>query len=137
MMKISIVLFIILPAESFHPTQLISLSLEFLQTSYHHHQTNMFKSFRKSNNKNANEPDTSSMTEDFVDIMDINSAESVATNINETSAIRVKITPKHKTIGLDAPHTSTELCTTMTARDLPEDDDFARISLSLWTFPVP
>jgi len=59
------------------------------------------------------------------------SAQSVASTIHETSAIRVKITPKHDTIGLDDPHTSTEFCATMTARDLPEDDDFARAAVDI------
>ena len=90
----------------------------------------MFKSFHKSNNSTANEPDTST-TEDFVNIsMDTDYAESVATT-KETSALSVKITPKHDTIGLDAPHTSTEFCATMTARDLPEDDDFARAPVDI------
>ena len=62
--------------------------------------------------------------------MDINYGESVATT-KETSALCVKITPKHDTIGLDAPHTSTEFCATMTARDLPEDDDFARAPVDI------
>jgi len=93
----------------------------------------MFKSFHKSNNSTANEPtDTSSTTEDFVNIsMDTNSAEESVATTKETSALSVKITPKHDTIGLDAPHTSTEFCATMTARDLPEDDDFARAPVDI------
>jgi len=110
-------------------TQIISLSR--ILTNYLSPSTEQHVQIRKSNNTAIEPADTCSTIEDFVNIsMDINSAESVATT-KETSVLRVKLTPKHESIGLDASHTSTEFCATMTARDLPEDDDFARAPVDI------
>jgi Ca-activated chloride channel family protein len=68
---------------------------------------------------------TSSPTiDDFVHI-------SIDVDVAAEAALAVKITPRHDTIGLDAQPKSTEFCTTVNARNLPEDDETARAPVDI------
>jgi len=71
-----------------------------------------------SENKQESESDDS-----FIHIMD----EDIA---NETT-LDLKITPRHETIGLEADHTETHFCTTVTARDLPQDEESVRAPIDM------
>jgi len=64
------------------------------------------------------------LIDDFVNI-------TMDTDGVEQSALSTKITPRHDTIGLDAPQKSTQFCTTVTARSLPEDDESARAPIDI------
>lgn len=46
-------------------------------------------------------------------------------------ALSIKMTPLHDTIGIDASLKSTDFCATVTARDLPDDDDTARAPVDI------
>ena len=71
----------------------------------------------------------------MVDTVDLEQNTNVSSNNDNTKSqesgedisivpsLSVKLTPKHSTIGSQASHTSTNFCTTVYARDLPEDDD--------------
>jgi len=68
--------------------------------------------------------ESSDNTDSFVEIID---------NIgitNETS-LSLKVTPRHDTIGLEAQEVETHFCATVTARDLPDDDDFMRAPVDI------
>lgn len=56
------------------------------------------------------------MIDDFVAVADVNNADAV-------QALCTTITAKHDVIGMDASMESTQFCTTVTARSLPENDD--------------
>jgi len=74
----------------------------------------------KSETKQDSESDDS-----FIRIMDID--EDI---VNETT-LDLKITPRYDTIGIEADHTETHFCTTVTARDLPEDEESARAPVDM------
>jgi len=52
-------------------------------------------------------------------------------NSDRVEALRPTINAKHDTIGLGASMESTQFCTTVTARSLPEDDDSARAPVDI------
>jgi len=84
----------------------------------------MFRSIFKTNSKNSLNDDCSDSSESFVSV--VNSIKIA----NETS-LDLKITPRHDAIGLEAEHIETHFCATVTARDLPEDDDSMRASVDI------
>jgi len=52
-------------------------------------------------------------------------------SIANENSLSLKVTPRHDTIGLEANHSETQFCATVTARDLPEDDDSVRASVDI------
>lgn len=65
---------------------------------------------------------------DFVDLMDVDSSPAAAVD----TALALKITPRHDTIGATAVEPKTaEFCATITARSLPEEDESVRAPVDL------
>jgi Mg-chelatase subunit ChlD len=80
------------------------------------------RTFNMRNDTNAVATDATMETESLTGADDAYSFVNVEASLPE-DAVSLKVIPKHKVIGVDANESTTEICMSMTAADLPDDDE--------------
>lgn len=85
-----------------------------------------FNSFKQSNTKKSTD-DSSNMDVDTFS----SDCSFVHVDQSDKPSLSLKVTPRHDTIGIDADQKSTQLCATVTARDLPDDDHSSRAPVDI------
>jgi Mg-chelatase subunit ChlD len=84
----------------------------------------MFQSFRKNKAKKSTD-DSSNMD------MDTTADSFIHIDQTDKPSLSLKVTPRHDTIGIDVDQKSTQFCATVTARDLPDDDESSRAPVDI------
>mmetsp|Transcript_53161 Transcript_53161/g.64046 ORF Transcript_53161/g.64046 Transcript_53161/m.64046 type:complete len:533 (+) Transcript_53161:113-1711(+) len=79
-----------------------------------------------------------SENDSFVQIMDIDTATTATTNSHHnvslpslTPALSLKLLPRYASIGTEAPLSRTQICATITARDIPPEHDNSRAPVDI------
>ena len=94
----------------------------------------MFKAFIK-NNTNSSVVDSALAkdTRDSIEIESIDVEEESFVHIDDDTdpSLFLSINPRYETIGIDVDKSSTQFCATVTARNLPEDDDSTRAPVDI------
>jgi len=69
-------------------------------------------------------------TDSFVEV-NVNTTTEMEIEVPNPNPLDLKITPLHDTIGLQSKHVETQFCATVTAQNLPEDDDSTRAPVDI------
>jgi len=85
----------------------------------------MFSSYKPTSQQNANDSYSEATP------MDTTEESFVYVSDAYQPSLSLKMIPRHESIGVDAALKSTEFCATITARDLPEDDDSKRAPVDI------
>jgi Mg-chelatase subunit ChlD len=89
----------------------------------------MFKSFASRSKKDTNNSEVNAPIDATMDTTD-DSFIHIDDSLNQPS-LSLKVSPRHNLIGVSAPNKATEFCATITARDLPEDDESTRAPVDI------